>query len=55
MTPVFLFFSSKDEKIAAMIDKQVRENGGEVDIIEAEEQAEKDVLVQVVSLVDSRA
>ena len=37
---------SKDEKIAAMIDKQVRENGGEVDIIEAEEQAEKDVLAE---------
>ena len=37
---------SKDEKIAAMIDKQIRENGGEVDIIEAEEQAEKDVLAE---------
>ena len=37
---------SKDTKIAEMIDRQVRENGGEVDIIEAEEQAEKDVLAE---------
>ena len=37
---------SKDAKIAEMIDKQIRENEGEVDIIEAEEQAEKDVLAE---------
>ena len=37
---------SKDSKIAEMIDKQIRENEGEVDIIEAEEQAEKDVLAE---------
>ena len=37
---------SKDAKIAEMIDKQVKESGGEVDIIEAEEQAEKDVLAE---------
>ena len=37
---------SKDEKIAEMIDKKIRENDDEVDIIEAEEEAEKDVLVE---------
>ncbi len=37
---------SKDVKIAEMIDKQILENEGEVDIIEAEEQAEKDVLAE---------
>lgn len=35
---------SKDSNIAEKIDKQVREDGGEVDIIEAEEKAEEDVL-----------
>lgn len=37
---------SKDEKIGAMIDKRIAENNGSVDIIEAEEQAEKDVLAE---------
>ena len=37
---------SKDEKIAEMIDQKIRENDGEVDIIEAEEQAERDVLAE---------
>ena len=37
---------SKDEKIAAMIDRQIVENDGCVDIIEAEEQAERDVLAE---------
>ena len=37
---------SKDAKIAEMIDQKIRENDGEVDIIEAEEQAERDVLAE---------
>ncbi|MCR5842565.1 MAG: DEAD/DEAH box helicase family protein [Oscillospiraceae bacterium] len=36
---------SKDEKIAAMIDKQV-EDGEDIDLIEAEEKAERDVLAE---------
>ncbi|MCC8044888.1 MAG: DEAD/DEAH box helicase family protein [Clostridiales bacterium] len=35
---------SKDEKIAAMIDEQMQANEDGVDLIEAEEQAERDVL-----------
>ncbi len=37
---------SKDEKIAAMMDKQLQEEDDGIDLIEAEEQAERDVLAE---------
>ena len=37
---------SKDEKIAAMIDRKVMESGSGMDIMEAEEEAERDVLME---------
>ncbi len=37
---------SKDEKIAAMMDKQLQEDADGIDLIEAEEQAERDVLAE---------
>ncbi len=37
---------SKDEKIAEMIDKQVEDKNGEVDILQAEEEAERNVLAE---------
>ena len=37
---------SKDQKIAEMSDKKVEDSDGEIDIIEAEEEAERDVLAE---------
>lgn len=37
---------SRDEKIAEMIDKQIQDGGDGVDLIEAEQQAERDVLAE---------
>lgn len=37
---------SRDEKIAAMIDEKIKNGDEEVDLIEAEEQAERDVLAE---------